>query len=251
MSVSAKAHRILPRRPLLLAGAPLLAGLALAGAPSLAQASGSSCASGSDSSLGSDGSYCVADYTGEAYNAYVEAELLGLPILGPDTINKVGPIDTPNATNNTSTILHESFAPLLLTGAQLSSSVVTGSGISTASESLNSISLDPLGLGVISTGEVQASSMTSACNPLTGTASSTASSTIASLTVLGIKIKIPNNLKPNTTLSLGALGSVTLNEQYPITDGLADNAIDINLITSLGLGSVQIILGHAESDQSC
>ena len=245
MSVSAKAHRILPRRPLLLAGAPLLAGLALAGAPAVAQASGSSC------TFGSDGSYCVTDYTGEAYNAYVEAELLGLPILGPDTINEVGPIDTPNATNDTSTILHESFAPLLLTGAQLSSSVVTGSGISMASESLNSISLDPLRLGVISTGEVQASSMTSACNPLTGTATSTASSTIASLTVLGIKIKIPNNLKPNTGISLGALGSVTLNQQYPITDGLADNAIDINLITNLGLGSVQIILGHAESDESC
>jgi len=184
-------------------------------------------------------------YTGDAYNL----ELFGLLPLGP--INQVGPVSTTAATNPPpSIILNESIPALVsLVGAQLESNVVTGSGSSTATTSVNSLSLNPLGIAAISTGEIQSSSQTT-CSA--GAITTSGSTTIASLTIAGMNITIPSPLPANTSIGIPGVGTVTLNEQAPVIVGgkkvgLTVNAIDIN-ITLLGLVHEQIIIGHAESD---
>jgi len=195
---------------------------------------------------------CPVTYTGDAYNVRASASLLGIVVLSPLTINEVGPVSTMAATDTPKTIVTETLgAPLNVNGAQLVSHVVTGSDVSTASTSVNSLTLNPLSAALISTSEIQSSSQTTCSN---GVDSSTGSTNIASLTIGNTVVVGPGGLVPsgpipkNTSISLGALGSVILNEQTPITDGLSVNAIDISLLTNLGLGSVNVIIGHAESD---
>jgi len=188
-------------------------------------------------------------YTGDADNLSATASVLGAIKVPLTTINNIGPIAKTVASNNSNTIITESVPPLGLSGSQLLSSVVTAVGSSTATASTNGLSLGlPVaGAAVISTGEIQASSQTT-CTASTGAISSTPSVTIASLKIGTMTVNIPSPIPKNDKISLGALGSVTLNEQTPITDGLAVNAIDIRLLTDEGLGSAQVIIGHAESD---
>lgn len=188
-------------------------------------------------------------YTGDAYDVYLDASVLGIVKLGPATINEVGPVSTMATSNDTKSILTESLPLLGLSGGQLTSGVVTGSDISTGSASTNGLSLKVplLGLPAISTGEVSSSSQT-ACSTSNGTTSSTGSTNIAALKIGTITVKIPATIKPNTKINLLGLGSVTLNEQTPIMDGLAVNAIDIKIGVKLLGTDVQVIIGHSESD---
>jgi hypothetical protein len=183
-------------------------------------------------------------YTGDAYDLYVKAGSLGAT-----TVNQVGPIATMAAESKSHTVVNESLPQLGLKGQQFVSSVVTGNDVSTGAASTNGLSLGlPLpGVPEITTGEVKSTSQTS-CDASTGALSSTGSTTITSLKIGTNKVKIPSPIPTNDKISLGALGSVTLKEQTPITDGLAVNAIDINLLTKTGLGTVQVIIGHSESD---
>ena len=200
---------------------------------------------------------CPVTYTGDAYNLRASAKLLGAVVLSPLTINEVGPVSTMSATSPSSTVLSESLPALGLTGAQLVSSVTTGNDVSTANTSVNNLSVLglPMGAPGIVTSEIQSSSQTT-CNTSTNTNSSTGSTNIAYLAIGSTVVVgpgpgaiIPSGPIPkNTTIPLGPIGSVVLNEQTPIPGGLAVNAVDIRLLTDLGLGTVNVIIGHAESD---
>lgn len=198
---------------------------------------------------------CPVTYTGDAYNLRASAKLLGNVTLSPLTINEVGPVSTMSAVSPSHTILSESFPPLGLNGAQLVSSITTGNNTSTANTSVNSLSVLglPQGAPGITTSAVQSSSKT-VCNASTNQTSSTGSTNIASLTIGNTVVVGPGGAVPsgpipaNTTIPLGPVGSVILNEQTPITGGLAVNAIHVKLLTDLGLGTVDVVIGHAESD---
>jgi hypothetical protein len=60
---------------------------------------------------------------------------------------------------------------------------------------------------------------------------------------------IPSGPIPkNTTLTIPNVGTVVLNEQTPIPDGLTVNAIDITVPSLGGFLSTKVIVSHAESD---
>jgi hypothetical protein len=201
---------------------------------------------------------CPVTYTGKAYNLGASASLAGITVLSPLTINQVGPVATTSAVSPSSTILNESLPALGLTGAQLVSSVTTGGDVSTAATSVNSLSVLglPLGAPAITNGVISSTSTTK-CDVATATLSPSPSGTtnIASLTIgttdvvgTGPGALVPAGpIAPNTVVSLGPLGSVILNEQIPITDGLEVNAVDVKL-SPLMLASVNVISGQSDSD---
>jgi len=198
---------------------------------------------------------CPVLYTGDAYNLRASATLLGSVVLSPLTINEIGPVSTMSAVSPSNTIVSESLPALGLNGAQVVSSVTTGSNVSTATTSVNGLTVLglPLGAPGITNGLIQDSSKTT-CNASTNTLSTAGATNIASLTigttvVVGPGGSIPSGPIPkNTTIPLPGIGSVILNEQVPITDGLVVNAIDVKLTPLAGLGAVNVVIGHAESD---
>ena len=187
-------------------------------------------------------------YTGRAYNVFASANLLGsIALLSPTYVFDTGSISTKSASNDSDTILSESLPPLGLAGGQLTRSVVTGGGDSTAHTSVNDLEVGNVdGIPLIATGEIESTSQTS-CDESTGMINSTGGAIVAYLKIGGYVVAIPPTLTPDTTIPIRGVGSVTLNEQTPISDGLAVNAIDVR-ISTLGLITARVIIGHAESD---
>jgi hypothetical protein len=185
-------------------------------------------------------------YTGRAYDVFAKASLLGtLALLSPTYVLDTGNVSTPSTSNDTATTLTESLPALGLAGGQLERGVVTGGDASVATAGVNALQVGNVdGIPLITTGEVQSSSTTSCSN---GKLSESGSTNIVSLTIGATKIKIPDPVPVDDTITIPGVGSVELNEQIPITDGLAVNAIDIRLNT-LGLITAQVIIAHSESD---
>jgi hypothetical protein len=214
-------------------------------------------------------------YTGRAYDASVALSAFGqAQVIGP--INDTGQVSTTATTSKTTPVLP--IVGSLLNASILSTSQTTGNGSSTfkaqvGQESVGgSLAIPGLGnllgtllgglslptLPVVFSNQVTASSSTK-CNR-SGGVSSTGSTSIAYLKI-GDTVVVGNGglyapnytFTPNFTINLvSSLGflKVVINEQKPIQDGLAVNAVDVtaNLADA---ASAQVIVAHAESDVQC
>jgi hypothetical protein len=134
-------------------------------------------------------------------------------------------------------------------GTLLSAGVIDSNGLTVSTSQgeavnmSNSVGNVSLLNGVIKAQAVTAE-VTSALSS-TGFAESPRGSGLVDLTIAGQAI--PVNVAPNTVISLGALGSVTLNEQTLTTSAsgawASVNAIDVRL-----LDGVEIIVAHADAE---
>jgi len=188
-------------------------------------------------------------YTGRAYDVGVQASLLGgLVKLGPLTLIDSGPIKTTATTTEGGNLLTANLLPLLLS-VTASQSVSTGVGgdASTANATIESANSGILGIAAT---VVAANSKTS-CDASTNTLTESGGTTIASLTIGGTNITIPNPIPANyKVLGIPGVASLVLNEQLPTPDnaGLQVNAIDLTIGPLANLASAHVIIGHAESD---
>ena len=194
-------------------------------------------------------------YTGRAYDAAVAVGLLGIPLtIGP--INDTGNVST----TSTSFSAGGPLVPLggLLSGGVLNSSVTTAPGTSTAGASVDAVAAN-LGLIAAALPVIDESSIVvgSSASCTKGVLSTSASTTIAYLKIgstlvvgpagSGAKL-LAGSIPKNTTVAVPGLLSVTLNEQQPIADGIAVNAVDIKVGGLFGLTNDEVVISHAESD---
>jgi len=106
------------------------------------------------------------------------------------------------------------------------------------------------------TADVVTAASSSTCDGTTAS-SSAAGTTIANLTIAGVPINLlppPNTVIPvNVPVLLS--GSVTLNEQIAAGNGTTTSSLTVNLIhiqvTTLVLGTLDIVIASAHSDVSC
>lgn len=183
--------------------------------------------------------------------------------LGPTTAESSESFDVLSITLPQST-------PVISLGADVIDGVTTSMGNTTTS--FANIALASLGISGVLTvnADVLQASITatdsdgptatcpqgSASGSVVGTVSLVRSSTITnlSITVAGTPVNIPVNPAPNTTISLGSLGSIILNEQDVGPDGLVQvNAVDIDLnvsVLNIGLVKANVVLAHAAADIS-
>jgi hypothetical protein len=213
-------------------------------------------------------------YTGRAYDASVALSALGLSqVIGP--INDTGQVSTTATTSKTTPVIP--IVGSLLNASLLSTSQATGNNSSTFSAQVGqesvggTLAIPGLGnllgnllgglslpaLPVIFSNQITATSSTRCTR---SGESSTGSTSIAYLKI-GSTVVVgdgglyaPNyTFTPNFTInlptSLGFL-KVVINQQTPIQNGLAVNAVDVTANLA-DLASAQVIVAHAESDISC
>lgn len=172
----------------------------------------------------------VLYYTGRAY-----ASSLGLFGLAPGVFGDTGEVKTAQASTVTQTPISVLFA--FGSVGVPTASVVTGHGTSTAKASAASVGIAGLLLPTISVSSMSATS-TSTCTGATG------SSSFASVSINGLPINV-SNLPPNTVIPV-VLGTVTLNEQIPVTG--ADHGLTVNAIHVNVPGIADYVLASATSD---
>jgi hypothetical protein len=189
-------------------------------------------------------------YTGRAYDASVSAALLGVvsQLVGP--VNDTGAVSTTATTNKTTSVVPITGSPI--TASVLNTTQTTGNGSSFFAAQVGEESVSGLSLPSVASSQVTTTSKTT-CNASTGKTSSVGTTDIVYLKIGGTVIVGAGGLyapdttfTPNFTINLG-LAKVVINEQIPITNGLAVNAVDVtagipNLLTT------QVIVAHAESD---
>jgi hypothetical protein len=174
--------------------------------------------------------------SGRAYDVAVKSSLLSTMLTaGPDT----GQIST----NQTSALsLHAgSLSTSYGSGSLLDASFTTSTERATAAADVASLSLAIPGLPAISGSLISAKSTTSCRNHGT----SSGSSALGTLTVNGTTYDVA--APPNTVIPLGALGSITLNEQTPIQNGLTVNAVHVRTV----LGTEVVVSSASSAVSNC
>jgi hypothetical protein len=172
-------------------------------------------------------------YTGRAYNIATSGSLL--PHLDP--------VDTGEVTS--AQAITNSPPPLaVLSGTinatVLKSSVVTGSGTSTAQTTAATLGINVPLVGLLSSNDVRTTS-TSNCSGAAGQTS------IAYLAI-GSQVILPqgsNNPAPNTTLHVG-LAKVVVNEQSAVPG--ADHGLVVDAVHVSVPGLADIVIGSSKSD---
>jgi hypothetical protein len=173
--------------------------------------------------------------SGRAYDVAVKSSLLSTMLTaGPDT----GQIST----NQTSALsLHAgSLSTSYGSGSLLDSSFTTTSTTERAAAAADVASLS-LALPAISGSLISAKSTTSCRNHGT----SSGSSALGTLTVNGTTYNVA--APPNTVIPLGGLGSITLNEQTPIQNGLTVNAVHVRTV----LGTEVVVSSASSAVSNC
>lgn len=147
--------------------------------------------------------------TGRAYGVSADVSLLlanlNLPPQ-PDT----GEVRTATPTSTTTPCTTSLSTPLISADSLCPNVTVTlAPGTSTATSTLQAVTIGIPGLPVIAATAIQSDS-TSTCTAATG------SVTITNLTVGGVAVN--TEVGPNTVINLGGLAKLTLNEQLPVPD---------------------------------
>lgn len=176
--------------------------------------------------------------TGRAYGVSADVSLLlanlNLPPQ-PDT----GEVRTATPTSTT-TPCTTSLSTLLISADSLCPNVTVtlAPGTSTATSTLQGVTIGIPGLPVITATAIQSDS-TSTCTAATG------SVTITNLTVGGVAVN--TDVGPNTVINLGGLAKLTLNEQLSVPG--ADQGLTVNALHLLAAGgTVNVVIGSATSD---
>jgi hypothetical protein len=191
-----------------------------------------------------------AFYLPASASATLKFEFMTGRAFGIESSGLVGISPTPD-TGPVATAVAETVAPPcvvaisgLITANTLCAKVVTAvnPGGSTATASVQDVTIGVLGLPVIKIGMVQSSSSTTC-------AGSSGAVTITSITVGGIALNVNVHPAPNTTVSVLGV-TIVLNEQLPVPgadQGLTVNAVHLTA-SPLGLGLLDVVVGSATSD---
>jgi hypothetical protein len=180
-------------------------------------------------------------YTGRAYGASVSTPLGGAPTVLSDT----GEVSTPDATDTPKSLINATAGTggANVTASAVNAEVKTASGTppgSNATASATNVNITIPGVPAIHA-DVLSSSSRSTCSLAGGTAPPpVGSAQITNLTIGGTPI--PVGTAPNTTIPLGLLGSITTNEQTPVTGGLQVNALDVKAL------GTDIVVASSRSD---
>jgi hypothetical protein len=186
-------------------------------------------------------------YTGRAYGA--SYSLLGSPttfLADTGEVSTTSASDTPKSvvsvsagTGGTNVSASALNADVQTAAASPSVTVTTPAG-SNATASATNVNITIPGVPAIHA-DVLSSSSRSTCSLAGGTAPPpVGSAQITNLTIGGTPI--PVGTAPNTTIPLGLLGSITTNEQTPVTGGLQVNALDVKAL------GTDIVVASSRSD---
>jgi hypothetical protein len=189
--------------------------------------------------------------SGRAYALGLSANLAGLALVGPETVQDTGGINTALSTSTpTPCEVNAAVLDVALTGDVCAgvTTVAAPNASSTATSSVANASIGIPTIPVIALQAVQSQSTTTC-------AGSSGSVTIAYLAVGGVVvIKKPTAIKPNTSLNVGVV-QLILNQQIPFSTpggdmGLTVNAIRIK-VNALGLATVDVVVASSTSDIDC
>jgi hypothetical protein len=175
-------------------------------------------------------------YTGRAYGASLQVP--GLFGGGTTFLSDTGEISTTSATDTPKGLISASAGTggVSLTASALNADVQTASGTPPGSDttaSATSVNITIPGSSAIHADLLSSSSRTT-CTGSTG------SSQIVGLTVGGTPVNV--GTAPNTTVPLGLLGSITLNQQTPVTGGLLVNALHVSAL------GTDVVVASSRSD---
>jgi hypothetical protein len=173
-------------------------------------------------------------YTGSAYGASYQLGPLG----GPTFLSNTGEISTTSASDTPKSLVGASAGTsgANFTASLLNADVKTASGTppgSDATASAASVNITIPGAPVIHA-DLLSSSSRSTCTGSSG------SSQITNLTIGGSSV--PVGSAPNTSIPLGLLGSITVNEQTPVSGGLLVNAMHVKVL------GTDVVVASARSD---
>jgi hypothetical protein len=173
--------------------------------------------------------------TAERYTGRAAGLSVKLGSANPVTFGDTGDVDTIFTSSNNQGLVNVAAGPVSAQAVQ--GATRTGFGTSSAEASVATVAIGSGASQIRATG-VQTTS-TSTCSGSTG------QFTIASLTVGGKGINV-TGVPPNTTIPLGPLGSIIINEQAPVAGadhGLIVNALDVTLT-----GIARVIVSSSRSD---
>jgi hypothetical protein len=177
--------------------------------------------------------------TGRAYGLSASVNLALLSLNVPPTPD-TGEITTafPGSTTTPCTLSVNALGVVVAQSLCVNVTTSLAPGTSSATATVQHVTIGVPGLPVIDATAIKASSTTTC-------AGSTGSTTIASLTIGGAPVTV--NAAANTTISLLGLATLTVNEQKPVPG--ADKGLTVNALHLTGLGgAVDIVVGSATSD---
>lgn len=192
-------------------------------------------------------------YSGDAAVIDIDATLLGTLTAGVHLV-EAGPIPSTGG-SDAEELLHLSNPAPLALDASVGLATTFGSGqvaSSFASVAAVSLGIDAGATSIadISAGVLQATSRAECVNGA-AVLSGGASLLNASISVLGSEpIVLPLNPGPNTSINVGSLATLTLNEQIVGPGSITVNALHLTVDVP-HVASVDVIISHAHSDISC
>lgn len=188
-----------------------------------------------------DGYYLPSRAAATAAFEYLTGRAYGLASSGLVSISPVP--DTGSVTTASAGDVHPpcvvSLSGLISAGTLCADVTTTlDPGTSTASASVQSVTVGVLGLPVIKIGAVQSTSTTTC-------AGSSGSANIASVTVGGIPVNV--NVHPGANTTVSVLGvTLVFNEQIPVTG--PDAGLTVNAVHIKALGLLDVVVASATSD---
>lgn len=195
----------------------------------------------------------ASSYSGDAAVIDIDATLLGTLEAGVHLVD-AGPLPAAGGSDADELLHLSSPAPIAL-DASVALATTLGSGqLATSFASVAALSLGidagPASVADVSAGVLQATSRAECVNG-SAALSGGASLANASISVLGAPaIVLPLNPAPNTTINVGGLASLTLNEQIVTPGAITVNALHLTVDVP-GVADVDVIISHAHSDIAC
>lgn len=195
----------------------------------------------------------ASSYSGDAGVIDIDATLLNALEAGVHLV-EAGPLPASGG-SDTEELLHLSSPAPVALDASVGLATTLGSGqLATSFASVTALSLG-IDAGLtnvadVSAGVLQATSRAECVNG-TPVLSGGANLVDATVRVLdGLEIALPVNPAPNTTIDVGGLATLTLNEQIKTANSITVNALHLTVNVPL-VATVDVIISHAHSDIEC
>lgn len=195
----------------------------------------------------------ASSYSGDAAVIDIDATLLGTLSAGVHLV-EAGPLPASGG-SDAEELLHVSAPAPLALDASVALATTLGSGqLATSFASVADLSLG-IDAGLTSVADVSAGVLqaTSRAECVSGAPVLSGSANLvgASVSVLGAApIVLPVNPAPNTTIDVGGLATLTLNEQIVGPGSITVNALHLQVNVPL-VATVDVVISHAHSDITC
>lgn len=195
----------------------------------------------------------ASSYSGDAGVIDIDATLLNALEAGVHLV-EAGPLPATGG-SDTDELLHLSSPAPLALDASVGLATTLGSGqLATSFASVAALSLG-IDAGLTSVADVGAGVLqaTSRAECVNGAPVLTGGANLVDATVRvldGVEIALPVNPAPNTSINVGGLATLTLNEQIRTADSITVNALHLTVKVPL-VADVDVIIAHAHSDIEC